>query len=72
MKWYLICNKPDDYGACLRSLVKCKKSDLKYVYYFDEVPEEDLETLKKYFDIVNDFLDEGEKIKDYLEKYFCW
>ncbi len=71
MKWYLVASKPDDYGACVQGLLKCKKSYLKYVYYFKEIPEEDIETLKKYIDIVNDFLDENEKIKDYLEEYYC-
>ena len=71
MKWYLIASKPDDYGACVQGLVRCKKSYLKNVYYFKEIPEEDIETLKKYINIVNNFLDEDEEIKEHLKEYYC-
>ena len=48
MKWYLVNGKGDDYGACTIDLVKCNKRDLKYVYNYKEVPEEDVKVLEKY------------------------
>lgn len=73
MKWYLISGKSDDYGASTRDLVKCKKKDLKYVYHYVEVPDEDVEVLKKYFGVVNDmdYEDWGYKtLGEYLEEYY--
>jgi len=73
MKWYLINGKGDDYGACTRDLVKCNKKDLKYVYNYEEVPDEDIGVLKKYFDVVNEmaYEDFGYKtLSEYLEEYY--
>lgn len=73
MKWYLISGKPDDYGACNKALIKCKKTDLKHVYEYEEIPEEDVEVLRKHMEVVNetDFEDFGyATLKDYLEEYF--
>ena len=69
-KWYLVSSKEDDYGGCRRELVKCKKSNLKNVYHYVEVPEEDTEVLKKYFDVANDFADGEDELIEYLEEHF--
>ena len=70
MKWYLIYSKPDDYGACNFGLIKCNKKMLKHVYFSKEVEKEDVEILKKYIDVVTDFIDEDESLEDYLEEYY--
>ena len=70
MKWYLVNGKGDDYGACTIDLVKCNKRDLKYVYNYKEVPEEDVKVLEKYLDVVNDFIDEDQDLVEYLEENY--
>ena len=70
MNWYFINGKGDDYGACTFGLLKCKKSDLKYVYNHKQIEKEDVNVLKKYIDIVNDYVDEDESLIDYLEEYY--
>ena len=73
MKWYLVSSKEDDYGACNRDLIKCGKGTLKHVYHHENVADEDVEVLKKYFTIINnmDFEDFGYKnLEEYLEEYY--
>ncbi len=70
MKWYLIYSKADDYGACNFGLIKCSKKMLKHVYHSQKVEDEDVEVLKKYIDVVTDFIDEDQSIDDYLEEYY--
>ena len=68
MKWYLVSSKEDDFGACNRNLIKCSKKTLKHVYHYEEVDPEDVETLKKYFAVLNDDL--YDSLEDYLEEYY--
>lgn len=70
MNWYLIYGKSDDYGACTFGLIKCKKSDLKHVYFYKKVEKKDVDVLKKYIDTVTDYIDEDESLTDYLEEYY--
>ena len=71
-KWYLISSKPDDIGACNRSLIECNKKTLVHVYHHEEVGAEDVETLKKYFDVVDKFAYEDfyESLEEYLEEHY--
>jgi hypothetical protein len=68
MKWYLITSKGDDYGAVVKYLIHCKKSKIKHVYYYEEVPTEDIEVLKKYFDELQDMGLSEEEIQEILEE----
>ena len=70
MEWYLIYSKADDYGACNFGLIKCNKKMLKHVYFYKKVEKEDVEILKKYIDVVTDYIDEDESLEDYLEEYY--
>lgn len=70
MEWYLIYSKADDYGDCNFGLIKCSKKMLKHVYFYKKVEDEDVEVLKKYIDVVTDFIDEDQSIDDYLEEYY--
>lgn len=70
MKWYLINNKGDDYGSHKRDLVKCNERDIKNVYNYEEIPEEDLLVLHKYFDVVNDFISEEQDLAEYLAENY--
>lgn len=59
-KIYIVQNKADDYGNCRTELVETTPELAKEYYYSNEVKTEDIETLKKYFDIV-DFEEESHR-----------
>lgn len=74
-EWYLVKNKPDDYGNCLTEIICCEnKKELaivkKYSYYNEKIDKNDVEVLKKYFNNIKDFLDDGQDLKQYLELYY--
>ncbi len=48
-KYFLITSKADDYGACNQIVIyENEKLFKKYVYYYEEIPKQDYEILKKY------------------------
>ena len=70
-KWYLLMNKPDDYGNCTRDLYFGNKKTFKdYVYHYTEVPEEHIPVLKIYFDILNNVFDSVEALQSYLDENY--
>ena len=75
-KYYLISSKEDDYSKCNLGVIYEKESSIKnYVYWYEEIPKEDYEVLKKHLENINDmpYEDLGYKtLKDYLEEYFNW
>ena len=78
MKYYLITNKEDDYGGCRCGVFYGKENDIKkHVYNCREIPKTHYEVLKKYFEDINDVIDEKwyidfgyKNIKDYLDEYY--
>ena len=52
MKTYITWSKGDDYGKSLTELVETTEEKSAEYYGAIEVAKEDVETLKKYFDIV--------------------
>lgn len=66
MKYYLISNKSDDYGASLQIVIKAKLKDIKnVVYYYTEIPEEHYIILKQYLGDFDEYYD-----REQLEDYF--
>jgi len=52
MKIYLVRSKSDDYSACVTEVVETTPKLAKEYYSSTEVPEEDVEVLKKYIDFL--------------------
>lgn len=66
MKYYLIQNKEDDYGACLKMTIKAKLEDIKnIVYYYTEIPKEHYIILKDYLGDFDEYF-EREQLEDYF------
>jgi hypothetical protein len=51
-KYYIVNNKPDDYGNCKKELVETTQKNAKEYYNFVPVPTEDVPILAKYLWIV--------------------
>lgn len=61
MKYYFVENKSDDYGNCRREIVQTTAVNAKKYYWHKEIVDlDDIEVLKKYFDIV-DYEEEKER-----------
>lgn len=52
-KYFIVNNKPDDYGNCHRELVETTSKNASQYYHMTEVPESDARILKKYMDFVD-------------------
>lgn len=63
MKYYFVTNKSDDYGNCIKELVQTTLKNAKQYYSCREVLDEDIETLKKYFYLV-EYEEEKQRTKD--------
>ena len=61
--YYLVQNKDDDYGNSVRELVRTSHEFAEQYYAYDEVPEEDVSVLKKYFEFT-DYDEEKERTED--------
>lgn len=62
-KYYFIESKSDDYGATVYYIVYCNENKLRKVYFHKEVPEHEIDILKKYINIEID----KEDIKDIIK-----
>lgn len=60
LKYYLAYSKGDDYGACKLELVRTTKDNAEEYYHTQEIEAPDVETLLKYFDLV-DYDEESER-----------
>lgn len=63
MKYYLVENKSDDYGNCSRELVQTTIENANQYYSQQEIPDSDVEVLKRYFDFI-DYDEEKERTED--------
>ena len=62
-KSYIVQNKPDDYGSSNREIVITTLKNAKEYYYHELVPEEHMDVLKHYFDVV-EYEDETERTNE--------
>lgn len=72
MKYYLISNKPDDFNNCRQAVFYGKEKDIKrYVYEYEEIPEEHYHILKIYLEDLTDkdYEDFGYTLKEYLSEW---
>lgn len=67
-KYFVVNNKPDDYGNCRKELVITTLRNAKQYYHYIEVPESVAAILKLYID----FIDEAEeKERTDEERYYA-
>lgn len=52
MKTYFVQNKADDYGNCRTELIQTQPHLAKQYYHHKEVLEQDVDTLKRYIDLI--------------------
>lgn len=71
MNWWLVNNKPDDYGNCFQVLIQCDEELIENVYNYKKVEEEDVEVLLKYIDDIQAY-DQDATLEELLEKYLWW
>lgn len=66
-KYFIVNNKPDDWGNCRRELVQTSPALANEYYYSQEVPVAAANTLKEYMK----FVDEGdEKKRTEAERFY--
>ena len=72
-KYYLIQNKPDDFGNNIMGVIYEElKAFKKYVYEYQEIPKSDYEILKKYLFDCEEWEDFGySSLKNCLDEYFA-
>lgn len=68
MKYYLLKGKPDDFGATIIYVYYGKRSDVKGVYYIQEISKEHYDILKEYFGEISDYYDK-EELEEFIEDY---
>ena len=66
-KYFLVNNKPDDYGNCLVELVQTSETLAKQYYHSREVKISHVAILKKYFELL---LAEYENTRTADERYY--
>jgi len=66
-KYYLVKNKPDDYGNCKTELIEASVERAIEYYYHRRVADNHVEILKKYFELVTD---EEERERSDEERYY--
>lgn len=65
--YYIVQNKDDDYGNCVKELVHTTLENAEQYYACDRVPDSDIEVLKKYMTLV-EYDEEKERSED---RRFC-
>lgn len=63
LNYYFVCNKADDYGNRRDELVHTTEKNSKEYYYAKNVDNQDIEILKKYFDVLS-YEEESERSED--------